>query len=135
MKLKTMGTKNNVATVAKTRPPITARPSGAFCSPPSPRPRLMGNMPMTIASAVIKTGRMRPTPASSAAAIGSRPRCKFSRAKVTTRTELAVATPRLMIAPIRAGTLKVVCDRNNPQTTPASAPGSAVMMMNGSSQL
>ena len=42
-----------------------------------------------------------------------------------------MATPIAMIAPINAGTLKVVCVKNNPQTTPASAPGSAVMMMNG----
>ena len=63
------------------------------------------------------------------------PRRRLSRAKLTTSTELAVATPRLMIAPISAGTLKVVCDRNSAHTTPASAPGSAVMMMNGSSQL
>jgi hypothetical protein len=29
--LKITGTKNKVATVAKTSPPITARPNGAFC--------------------------------------------------------------------------------------------------------
>ena len=40
-----------------------------------------------------------------------------------------------MIAPINAGTLSVVKVRCKAQTTPASAPGSAVMMMNGSSQL
>ena len=32
----TAGTKNSVATVANVSPPMTARPSGAFCSPPSP---------------------------------------------------------------------------------------------------
>ena len=31
-----IGTKNNVLNVATSNPPITARPSGAFCSPPSP---------------------------------------------------------------------------------------------------
>src|SRR5205823_1154453 len=40
------GTKNNVVTVASPRPPITARPSGAFCSPPSPSPIAIGTMPM-----------------------------------------------------------------------------------------
>ena len=35
---KTTGTKKSVATVAKSSPPITARPSGAFCSPPRPGP-------------------------------------------------------------------------------------------------
>ena len=51
--------KNNVAKVATNKPPMTARPSGAFCSPPSPSPSAMGNMPMIIASAVIMTGRRR----------------------------------------------------------------------------
>ena len=45
----------------------------------------------------------------------------------------AVATPMHMIAPVSAGTLSVVCVTNSIQTMPASAPGSAVMMMNGSS--
>ena len=46
---------------------------------------------------------------------------------------LAVATPMLMIAPIRAGTLSGVSVRKSIQTIPASAPGSAMMMMKGSS--
>src|SRR5229473_2283398 len=56
-RLKTDGTKMSVAIVAQKRPPMTARPSGAFCSPPSPEPRAMGIIPMIIASAVISTGR------------------------------------------------------------------------------
>src|SRR5579864_5254969 len=55
----TLGTKNNVATVANNSPPITARPSGAFCSPPSPKPSAIGTMPMIMANAVISTGRTR----------------------------------------------------------------------------
>ena len=39
-----------------------------------------------------------------------------------------------MIAPISAGTLSVVWVRKRNTTMPASAAGSAVMMMNGSSQ-
>src|SRR4029077_4376990 len=66
------GTKNSVVTVAKPRPPITARPSGAFCSPPSPKPVAIGSMPMIIASAVIITGRNRVIPAASAAPRESR---------------------------------------------------------------
>ena len=46
----------------------------------------------------------------------------------------AVATPMHMIAPINDGTFKVVCVTNNIQRMPASAPGSAVRMMNGSTQ-
>src|SRR3989442_3042743 len=55
----TEGTKTRVATVAHSRPPITARPSGAFCSPPSPSPSAMGTIPMIMARAVMRTGRKR----------------------------------------------------------------------------
>ena len=49
---------------------MTARPSGAFCSPASPSASAIGIMPITIASAVISTGRRRVLPASSAASSG-----------------------------------------------------------------
>ena len=49
------------------------------------------------------------------------------------RMLLAVATPTLMIAPMSAGTLKVVCVTKSIHTMPAKPAGSAVMMMNGSS--
>ena len=46
----------------------------------------------------------------------------------------AVATPMHMIAPISAGTLTASCaTRKSIQTMPARPPGSAKMMMNGSS--
>jgi hypothetical protein len=51
--LKNAGTRNSVETVANIKPPITARPSGAFCSPPSPTQRAIGIMPMIMARAVI----------------------------------------------------------------------------------
>ncbi len=57
-----------------------------------------------------------------------------SLAKLTTRMELAVATPMHMIAPVSAGTDRVVPVANSIQTMPASAAGRAVMMMKGSSQ-
>src|SRR5580658_3367913 len=53
------GTKTSVAKVAKSRPPMTARAKGAFCSPPSPTPRAIGIMPSTMAPAVISTGLSR----------------------------------------------------------------------------
>src|SRR5271169_59685 len=133
-KLKNAGTKNRVATVAKTRPPMTARPSGAFCSPPSPMPSAIGTMPMIMASAVISTGRKRVKPACSAAVMESLPSTICSLAKLTTRMLLAVATPMHMIAPVKAGTLTVVRVMNRIHTIPASAAGSAEMMMKGSSQ-
>ena len=39
-----------------------------------------------------------------------------------------------MMEPIRAGTLSRVCVRNRNNTMPVRAAGSALMMMNGSSQ-
>jgi hypothetical protein len=39
----------------KISPPITARPRGAFCSPPSPRPNAIGIIPIIIAIAVMST--------------------------------------------------------------------------------
>ena len=60
---------------------MTARPSGAFCSPPSPRPSDIGSMPMIIASAVISTGRRRVMPAASAACTASTPSLRWSLAK------------------------------------------------------
>ena len=75
-RLYTTGTNSSVATVATTKPPITARPSGAFCSPPSPSPSDIGTMPTTIANAVITTGRNRVWPASSAAVTASLPCCR-----------------------------------------------------------
>ena len=66
----------------RTRPspyPITARPRGAFCSPPSPSPSAIGAMPMIMASASSAPGGNRTKPASSAAATGSPSSCRRSR--------------------------------------------------------
>ena len=128
------GTKNRVETVANSNPPMTARPSGAFCSPPSPKLRAMGIMPIIMASAVMSTGRKRVKPASSAASAGLRPSSSCSLAKLTTRMLLAVATPMHMMQPVRAGTLIVVPVTNKSHTIPQIAAGSAEMMINGSSQ-
>ena len=95
----------------------------------------MGSMPMIIASAVMTIGRSRVQPASTAASAAVRPSSMRSLANVTSRIEFAVATPIDIIAPISDGTLKVLWVRNSAQTTPAKAPGSAVMMMKGSFQL
>ena len=44
-----------------------------------------------------------------------------------------VATPIAMMQPMSAGTLIVVCVTKSAHRIPASAPGSAMRMMNGSS--
>ncbi len=78
------------------------------------------------------TGLNRVEPASSAARKASLVSAKRSFAKLMIRTLFAVATPMLMIVPIRAGMLSVVCVKYNIQQIPASAAGKAVMMMNAS---
>ncbi len=113
---------------------MTARPRGAFCSPPSPSPRAIGTIPMIMANAVISTGRKRVKPASSAALRESLPSVIFSVAKLTTKMLFEVATPMHMIAPISAGTLRFVWVINRNQAMPASAAGSAEIMMKGSTQ-
>ena len=62
------------------------------------------------------------------------PSSRWSFANATSRMLFAVATPMHMMAPISDGTLNVVWVTNSIQTMPASAPGSAIRMMNGSSQ-
>ena len=103
---------------------MTARPSGAFCSPPSPAPSAMGIMPMIMARAVMQTGRKRVAPASTAASEGvAGDAARRSLAKETTRMELAVATPMHMMAPMSAGTESVVWVRKRKSTMPAMAAG------------
>src|SRR5262249_37470738 len=88
----TNGTENKGANVASIRPPIPARPSGAFCSAPSPIPSDIGIMPTIIASAVIITGRSRVIPALRAAATALLPAFISPAAKFTSRMLFEVAT-------------------------------------------
>ena len=76
-------------------------------------------------------------PASSAASTGEIARSLSTRsslAKLTTRIEFATAMPTAMMAPIRDSTFKVVCVSASIHKIPTSAPGTATMMMRGSSQ-
>ena len=89
-----------------------------------------------MAPAVMSTGRSLVAPASIAASAALQPvasRC--SRAKVTSRIELADATPTLMIAPNKEGIEKVVCVMNRLMMMPQNASGRAHSTTNGSPQL
>ena len=121
------GTSTSVLTVPAARPPTTARPSGAFWAPAAPAPSAIGNMPISMAVAVIRTGRKRPAPACSAASAGATPAAALAR-RLTTVMLLAVAMPMHMMAPVKAGTLMVVWVANSIQAMPASAPGSPPRM-------
>jgi hypothetical protein len=87
-----------------------------------------------MAAAVISTGRRRAYPADSIASRASGTAARSSFANVTSKMLLAVATPIDMIDPMSDGTLSVVRVTNSVHRIPAIAPGSAVRMMNGSSQ-
>ena len=90
---------------------MTARPSGAFCSPPSPRPIAIGTMPMIMARAVINTGRKRVYPAASAAVNASLPSSICSLAKLTTRMLFAVAIDKLLADLKSKGVLVTTVDK------------------------
>ena len=61
-------------------------------------------------------------------------RARRSLAKLTTRIEFDTEMPTVMMVPIRLSTLMVVPVSASIQTMPISAPGTAIMMMNGSTQ-
>ena len=112
---------------------MTARPRGAFCSPPSPSATAIGTMPRIMASAVMSTGRSRVFPASMAAS--RTPMFCVTRASLaefTRRMLFEVAIPTAMIAPMNDSTFSVVPVPASIQRTPMSAPGTATRMMNGS---
>ena len=92
-------------------------------------------MPRIIAIAVIRIGRRRVRPASITASSAESPwRTRTSLAKLTTRIELDTEMPTDMMAPIRDSTLMVVPVSASIQRMPISAPGTAIMMISGSSQ-
>ena len=93
-------------------------------------------MPRTIASAVISTGRSRVAAGvqrrlAAPRALGSSARA--SLAKLTSRMRFETAMPTAMIAPMNDSTLSVVPVIASIQTMPTNAPGTATMMMSGSS--
>ena len=110
---------------------MTARPSGAFCSPPSAWPMAIGITPRIIARAVIKTGRSRVVAASMAAAPARKPSSKRVRAKLVTSTLLAVETPTTMMMPMSAGTLSGVPVSHSENSAPEMATGSPLIATNG----
>ena len=70
------GTTSSVAKVETTRPPITARPSGAVISLPSSKAKAIGTVPRIMAMAVIRIGRSRSLAPSIAACWTVAPACQ-----------------------------------------------------------
>ncbi len=114
---------SNVATVATAKPPTTARPNGAVCWPPSPRPSAIGIMPAIMARLVIRIARNRLRAPSTAASDALAPASRLRSAKVTSKMALATATPTAMIAPIKDWIFKLVPVAQSIRTTPAMTAG------------
>ena len=92
-------------------------------------------MPRIIAIAVIRMGRSRVRPASTTASSADRFwRTRMSLAKLTTRMEFDTEMPTDMIAPISDSTLMLVPVSASIHRMPIRAPGTAIMMISGSTQ-
>src|SRR5258705_148697 len=88
------------------------------------------------ASAVMITGRNRVVPAAIAASVDvDDASFRWSSAKVMSSTLFDVATPIAMMVPMSDGTLNVVWVTNSIHRMPAIAPGNAMMITRGSSQV
>ena len=122
--VKTAGRTSSVAKVARAMPPITARPSGAFCSLPSSRASDMGIIPAIMAQPVMMIGRSRPLAAVIAARSAGIPSSRRWRSpKLTSMIAFETATPTAMIAPMNDSMLSVVRVIQSASTTPQRTAG------------
>ena len=121
------GTKNSVANVAKIKPPMIARPSGAFCSPPSPRPNENQNhaMPEPIPAKPLHTSTHLNWPrrastyskALRSAGFNAGFVMSISNANNDTRTKHApMCTARVIIMNMLAFASRVLCFTGQPET-------------------
>src|ERR1700758_3464442 len=91
---------NKAAKVEANKPPITALPRGALCSPASPKPDAIGIIPAIMAILVINMGLSRMDALVIAPLLASRYSNRNFSALVTINIALATDTPVDMIIPI-----------------------------------
>src|SRR5665213_1799463 len=91
----------SVSSVDVITPPITARPSGARKSAPSPCPIATGSMPAMSASVVMMIGRSRMRPASISASRRDIPFSRAHFAKSMSRIAFLATMPISSITPMR----------------------------------
>ena len=111
---------------------MTARPSGAVASAPSPIASAIGIMPAIIAALVISTGRIRARAAWIAVSSGEPPWRRACSANVTSKIAFATATPMAMIAPMKDCTFNVVRVAASIRTTPINTAGTVETTTNAS---
>ena len=129
------GTTTSVRSVEVMTPPMIARPMGACCSAPSPRPSASGSMPKIIAVVVMRIGRSRIWPAASSASSRLMPRRCPWFAKSTSNIAFLVTRPIRKTRPIIEKMLSVVPVKRSASITPTIESGSDAIMASGSTKL
>jgi len=123
---------NKAAKVDANKPPITARPNGALCSPASPIPEAMGIIPAIMAKLVISIGLNLTEALVIAARVESRNSRRRLSPVVTINIALATETPVLMIMPIYDCKLSVDPVSNKPTNDPNITAGMVTRTVNDS---
>ena len=126
------GTRNSVSPVETMRPPTAALARGAEASEPSPSFIAIGIRPATVASAVIRIGRILILADSSAACLNSCPWRRRSLAKSTSKIEFETTIPTITMIPMNDSMFSVVPVNHSVQMTPINPIGTANMMISGS---
>jgi len=98
-------------------------PEGRGLCPALPMAKARGSIPAVIDRLVIRMGRKRLPAPWTAASAAVAPAQRSRSAKVTSRIALAMATPMLMMAPIKDWTFNVEPDTYSANTTPAITAG------------
>jgi hypothetical protein len=124
-----------VSRVEVITPPMIARPIGACCSAPSPRPSASGSMPNVIAAVVIRIGRRRTWPAASRASLRLMPLRWPWFAKSTSRIAFFVTSPIRNTRPIIEKMFSVVPVSTSASMTPTIDSGSETMIATGCRKL
>src|SRR5947199_176523 len=112
-------------------PPTIAYPSGRRDADPAPSPIATGSAPMIVATDVIRMGRSRIRPASTAAATVSMPRAFSWLVYSTSRIEFLVTRPMRRIMPIWLYRFRVDRTTNSVASAPVTANGTASSTVNG----
>ncbi len=116
-------------------PPATDVPTELRAPAPAPVAKASGSTPRMNASDVIRMGRIRMRPASTAASTIDRPRSRSCSANSTIRIEFLAASPISSTRPIWQKTSLASPRSHCAPRPPTTASGTPSRMMNGSTQL
>ena len=114
---------------------MTAMARGCNICEPAPRANARGNIPQTVAMAVIRMGRLRRSAACSIAWRASIPLARNCSSASSNRMPFLATIPITMMSPMKLATLKFVPVISNANTTPASESTELVRMEIGRSKI